>query len=839
MTAASGKPASRAESSRTVPAPPTNQGYSLIAGAISMALYAAAPHAQAQQVSAQQSKDDLTLEEVVVTATLRRTSVQDVPQSITVIGTDQIEKSGFKEMGDYLKALPSVTLAQLQPGRNDIIFRGVATDTEDFYGDAQAGVYLDDQPITTNATQVSPYLVDIERVEALPGPQGTLFGSSAETGVLRIITSKPDFKGFSGQYSVTGTSTRGGAGSYEADGHLNIPLIDNKLSARLVGFYSDSGGWIDNVAGPDLATAACSGPSSPSPYCTLPYPGHYSTAKPNFNEWKVSGGRLAALWKVSDRADVLFNVTAQNDQTHGDWLSDPYLGDAKITRFIEGMRHDNWWQSAVTVTADLGFAELKSASAYFARHMTYLTDNMTYEQFKAAYYGSDAYGAPKYNRYDTRLTSDNSFTTSTIFNDQWQYRFSQELRLTSKGTSRLQWIGGLFFERVHDNWVYGTDNSQFMNTYGWQAAQAMACDPATVGAICPLPPTTIVYIDYFDRVVKQTAAFGELSYKLADPWTVTVGGRWFKYDRSVNQSYEIPLGIPVGPASDNAKAGSDSARLFKVGTQYKYNKDGMLYALFSQGYRLGGYNSARAAASGTVPLKYKPDKLANLEFGLKSQWLDRRLTLNVSAFLMKWNDIQLESRHAGDTPGSSQWWIRGTINGGTAETKGIEISGAARATRHLSLDFNLTAANPKLTEDVHYPNGDVVAAGTMMVGAPKFKASLGMEYTFPWKPMGGDLWARFEYSHQSYEYQSLARAEEHGLRGRVQPWDFGKFLLGLDLPSKTELSLKVDNVWNSRGSNWISLGEEDNADVFGDPRYHNLQARFRPQNISLTLRKNF
>ncbi len=228
-------------------------GYSMLASAISMALYAATPQAYAAQPTAQQSKDDLTLEEVVVTATLRRTSVQDVPQSITVIGTEQIEKSGFKEMGDYLKALPSVTLAQLEPGRNNIIFRGVSTDSEDFYGDAQAGVYLDDQPITTNATQVSPYLVDIERVEALPGPQGTLFGSSAETGVLRIITNKPDFKGVSGQYSLSGTSTRGGAASYEADGHLNIPLIDNKLSARVVAFYADNGGWIDNVLGPDLA----------------------------------------------------------------------------------------------------------------------------------------------------------------------------------------------------------------------------------------------------------------------------------------------------------------------------------------------------------------------------------------------------------------------------------------------------------------------------------------------------------------------------------------------------------------------------------------------------------
>ncbi len=789
----------------------------MVAAAITAALYAA-PHANAQQASTQQAKSDLTLEEIVVTATMRKTNVQDVPQSIIVLGTEQIERSGYKEMGDYIKALPSITLSQLQPGRNDIVFRGVATDTEDFYGDAQAGVYLDDQPITTNATQVSPYLVDIERVEALPGPQGTLFGSSAETGVLRIITNKPDYKGFSGQYSVTGFATKGGSDSYEVDGHLNIPLIDDKLAARAVAFYSKEGGWIDNVLGQDLAHHLTNA----------------SAAKDNFNVWQVSGGRLALLWTVNDRASVLFNHTIQNDNTHGDWLSDPYLGDAKITRFVEGSRHDNWWQDAVTVDVDLGFAELKSATAYFQRHMTYETDNMTYEQYKAKYYGS-YYGTPKSNIYDTRLLSDDSYTTSTTFNDQWQYRFSQELRLTSKGTSRLQWIGGLFFERVHDNWYYGTDNQQFLNTYAWPAAQTVACDGSFPGSMCPLQPTTTVYAQWFDRVVKQTAVFGELSYRLTDAWTVTGGARWFKYNRTINQNYDQPLGVLVNALGENQRNGNDSATLFKLGTQYKFNKDVMAYALFSQGFRLGGQNSQRAASSGLIPLKYGPDKLLNYELGLKSQWFDKRLTLNISAFLMRWNDIQLESTHAGGEP----WWVHGTINGGTAETKGIEISAAAKLSRHVKIDFNLTGADPKLTEDVHYPDGDVLPAGTQMVGAPKFKANAGIEYDFGWKPFGGELWTRFDYSHQSYEYQSLTRASEGGQRGRVQPWNFGKFQVGITLPSETEISLKVDNVWDSKGSNWISTGEESYATLFNDPRYQELQARFRPRNIGLTIRKKF
>ena len=837
MKAAGNKPYGDARpKTRQPPANRGTAGRSMLAAAISAAL-CATPQAYAQQAA-----DSLTLEEIVVTASLRKTNMQDLPQSITVLTTEDIEKAGYKEMGDYIRDLPSVTLSQQQPGRNNIVFRGVSTSAEDFYTDAQAGVYLDDQPITTNATQVSPYLVDIERVEALPGPQGTLFGSSAETGVLRIITNKPDPRGFSGQYSVTGFATQGGAGSYEVDGHLNIPLIDNKLTARIVGFYSEEGGWIDNVYGQDLAQGL----------------NNADAVKSNSNKWTVSGMRLAALWTVNDKADVLFNMTTQNDTTKGDWLSDPYLGDAKITRFIENSRHDNWYQAAMTVTADLGFAEFKSASAYFKRHMTYTTDNMTYEQYKTKVYGSyyavpgtQENGVPAYNIYNTRLLSDNSFTTSTTFNDQWQYRFSQEFRLTSKGTSRLQWLGGLFYERVHDNWWYGTENLQFTNTYAWPVAQSSACYYQSLGynVQCPLPATNIIYGDTFDRVVKQVAVFGEVSYKLTDNWTVIGGGRWFRYDRDVSQSYQVPQGIPVGlGAGSGSSSGNESATLGKFSLQYRFNPDVMGYFLFSQGYRLGGFNSQRAAASGAVPSQYQPDKLNNYEAGIKSQWLDHRITLNASLFLERWTDIQLNSSTSGASGGA--WWKRGTINGGSAENAGLELSGAARASKQVSFNFSMTVANPHLTDPVVYPNGNYIPAGTQLVGAPDFKAAAGVEYAFDWKPAGGDLWARFDYSYQSSVYQSLYYASaayqnavnDAGIPpnwGRIEPWRFAKFQLGASLPNKLDVTLTLNNVFNSKGANWVTTAEGWYSGQFGDPRYKNMQAQFRPQSIGLTIRKGF
>ena len=343
---------------------------------------------------------------------------------------------------------------------------------------------------------------------------------------------------------------------------------------------------------------------------------------------------------------MLFNVTQQNDQTHGDWSNDPYLGDAKITRFIINSRHDNWWQTAATVTADLGFAEFKSATAYFQRHMTYTEDNMTYEQYKAKYYGSyasytggpTAIGAPRYNIYDTRRKSDGSFTTSTMFNDQHQYRFSQEFRLTSKGTGKWQWLAGLFYEHV-------TRQLDLRRRRTWISCRPMPGDAANALAKdyhdqgynvkYPLDPTTIIYQQWFNRAVTQIAAFGEITYNITEPWSVTGGGRWFQYKRETAQTYQVPYGLPVAAGDayvPNTSSGTDSATLYKLATQYKFTHDVMGYFLFSQGYRLGGENTERAAATGIVPLHYNPDKLNNFELGMKSQWLNKRITLNADLF---------------------------------------------------------------------------------------------------------------------------------------------------------------------------------------------------------------
>ena len=196
-------------------------------------------------------QDADTIEEVIVTATRRSENLQEVPQSVTALTTDFIEKQALTNLSDLAGALPSLNIVSTWPGQNSIIIRGITTGSSQYRIDSQVSVYLDEQPMTSITQQADVRLIDIERVELLPGPQGTLFGSSAQAGTLHYVTNKPDVSGFSSQIDLEGGTTKGGSQSYDVSGWVNIPVSDN-FALRAVGFWSKEGGCVDNVLGPTL-----------------------------------------------------------------------------------------------------------------------------------------------------------------------------------------------------------------------------------------------------------------------------------------------------------------------------------------------------------------------------------------------------------------------------------------------------------------------------------------------------------------------------------------------------------------------------------------------------------
>lgn len=789
-------------------------GFRPLTAAILVALY------PAQFVVAQSpdAESDGVLEEVIVTATYRAMNLQDLPQSIQAFTTDDIIRNNFSDFQDIANAIPSLTIVAVQPGRNSVKFRGLSTGTQEFYTDSAVGVYLDETPLTLNSQQVWPAMVDIERVESLPGPQGTLFGASSQGGTLRMITNKPNYETFSGEVYGNYYATKGGSGSWEVNGHLNIPLIKDTLALRVVAYTKEEGGWIDNVPGETFV--------QPDPRF-ITRGNNATVVEDDQNKYQLTGARVAALWDINEDWQTILSFITEKNEGNGFWGEDPTLADNEIIRFFDDYYNDDWWNASLVLTGDLGFATLTSASTYLDRTIVYESDNMIYEQWNDAYFGVN------YPLYD------GEYTFGTNLNDQAQDRFAQELRLTSSTDSRLQWMAGAFYEDTNDGWLFGATNPDLMETTAWEFANYLACYYENLGydVDCPLPPTTLSYAQYYDRTVKQLAFFGEVSYDLTDKWSATVGLRWFQFKRDDFHQYFFPQGLPAYGGLDSngayTSASKDSGTAPKFSTQYAFDDDKMVYFLYSEGYRLGGQNSLRAANTGRVPLVYQPDYLKNYEVGLKSEWRDDTLQLNVTLFYMDYSNYQIND---GNIDGI--WWLRGTVNANSVENKGVEIFSVWQVTDALRFEAAYYHGKFESTSRFEFQNGDVMEPGDTLPNSPPDKYRLAVDYTLPFHPFGGDMWVRFDYSHSAGSYIALTAAVNELPDGVIPAWYTANLQLGMKLPSDWELTFFVNNLTNEEVINSFAYNYYA-SDWFGVDTWRLIEFTQRPRHYGLSIRKQF
>ena len=521
----------------------------------------------ANPAAAQESEESSkALDEITVTATRRELNLQDVAQSITAFSSQDIADMGVRSMADYIKAMPSVALTETKPGVTSLSIRGISGGAFEYRLQDQTTIYLDEQAMTTSAQNISVRPIDMERIEVLPGPQGTLFGSSSQTGTLRLITNKPQFNEFSGMFQADFGTTTGGAESYDVSGVLNMPLVDDKFAIRAVGYSTLDGGWVDNVLGSS-------------------YSGNFDNAdvvEDDYNEYETDGGRISALWQMSENWDVLFNVMTEANESRGEWETDPSLGGTRIVRFFEDFKEDDWTSVGLTLSGDLGFANLSVTGQYMDRDFAYEWDNNAYTQRKDRVYGGaylrtyeacyaqyqgGYYGAYYYcayagyyagYTYAPRYYTNYSF--STIVNEQEQEREQVEVRLTSQGDGKLQWMIGGYWEEIYDTWFYYTDMPNHTNTTAWATAQAYAAYYKYVAGYSdvqyPLPDTTYHYAQTMERTNTQLAIFGEIDYDFTDKTRGTVGVRWAENEREEYDQYEWPVGLPAvgGYGSDGVYA---------------------------------------------------------------------------------------------------------------------------------------------------------------------------------------------------------------------------------------------------------------------------------------------
>jgi len=337
---------------------------------------------------------------------------------------------------------------------------------------------------------------------------------------------------------------------------------------------------------------------------------------------------------------------------------------------------------------------------------------------------------------------------------------------------------------------------------------------------------------------------------------VTGGARWFEYDRhEVDISY-VPAGMPVwdpdaGPIDPDdgeptgqfvggriESSGTDSDTVFKFATQYKIDDDRMVYLLYSEGFRLGGNNAARAAATGLVPLEFKPDKLANYEAGLKSTWFEDQVQLNVSAFYMKWTDFQINS----DGPGEAPFWVRGIFNGNDAEQKGVEINGVWNVTPNFVLEGSVTLADPEFTEETLLPGEDPedphIVKGTPLPLSPERKYWVSAEYTLPnFMSWDGDLWTRWSYNYQSDTWKDIDAAVARDPDQNIPSWSTSNLQFGFSHNSGWEAALIVRNLFDEKSVNWLSSANY--GEFFGDPRYRFIRTLQQPRTVSLSFTKKW
>jgi outer membrane receptor protein involved in Fe transport len=337
-----------------------------------------------------------------------------------------------------------------------------------------------------------------------------------------------------------------------------------------------------------------------------------------------------------------------------------------------------------------------------------------------------------------------------------------------------------------------------------------------------------------------------VTYDLTEKWSVTGGARWFEYDRQEVELSFVPEGLPSwDPETQTTtggrieSSGTDSDTVFKFGTQYKFDDDRMVYFIYSEGFRLGGQNAARAAATGLIEPTYKPDKLENYEIGLKSTWLDDRLQFNFSAFLMEWKDFQLNV-------GTDIYWARGIFNGNDAEQQGIESDFIWNVTPNFVLEGSVFLGDPEFSEETVLPSfdpddpqpDDVIQAGTPLPLSPERKYHVAAEYTIPsFVGWNGDLWTRLSYSYQSDTWKDLDAAIERDPTQNIPSWWTSDLQLGFSHNNGWDATLIIRNLFDEKGINWLSAS--DWGTTFNDPRFNYVRTLQQPRTISLAFSKKW
>ncbi|MBI3677862.1 MAG: TonB-dependent receptor [Proteobacteria bacterium] len=733
------------------------------------------------------------LEVVTVTAEKREENLQRVPMNVQAITSEKLSDLHLTDFTDFVKYMPSVNYAVSGQGSNggpgfaNITMRGIASDQNGNHSGPlpTVGVYLDEQPITTIGGTLDVPTYDVERVEALSGPQGTLYGASSESGTIRIITNKPDASAFDAAYEAEINSVNHGGVGYKVDGHVNIPLRDN-IAVRLVAWDEHDAGWIDNVKGtrtfPGDPTGAASNPPVLVPPVTI---SNASRAKNNYNTVDKIGARLALGIELDNNWTITPVITAQSEHSDGVFAyakDGPYgynrpLKDFQVLHFFPEFVKDKWYQAALTVTGKIANLDVVYSGGYMARTIDSEADYTDY-----TFWYQNVY--PSYDQYFV----DNSGTpvdpSQYIVGHDYFTKQSHELRLSTSKDNRLRAVAGVFYE----------DQTHYI-LQDYKIAGNIA-DSGPFNATVTGWPHTWWLTDEL-REDRDFALFGEASFDITSNLTLTGGIRYFTANNSLKgffgfHSYEsrcfAPTSVDRGPCTDLRARVRESGETHKVNLTWQIDDDRMVYATYSTGFRPGGVNR-RTDIPGVGP--YTSDTLDNYEVGWKTSWNDNRLRFNGALYWENWNKFQF--------PFLGPNSVTIIANAGQATVKGMETQITWLPIDSLTLSGSAAYNDANLASD--YCGGDCAThsvkapKGTQLPITPKWKLNATARYEFP---VADNIQGHLQGSvqHQSETWADLRKAER-ALLGPSRASTTFDFIAGIDRDN-WQIDLSVLNVFDTK-----------------------------------------
>jgi outer membrane receptor protein involved in Fe transport len=669
------------------------------------------------------------LQEIVVTATRHEENLSKVPISITALSQDAMDARGIKDILDVARFTPGLNIDN--SGTNNISIRGIASTG----GAGTTGIYLDDTPIQMralafNPDEALPKSFDIDRVEVLRGPQGTLFGAGSEGGTVRYITAQPSLTQTTFYSRDEVSYTQGGTPSYEAGIAAGGPIVDGLFGARLTVWYRRDGGYIDRI---DPVTLA--------------------TDQKNANFDQTSLMRLAFLWAPTDQVKITPSIYYQDRYRNDVESYWPLYSDPSHDRYVSAdptqrSAPDRFYLPAVKIDGDLGFAHLISNTSFFHRKEETGYDGTLYN---LGFYQQEVFGGPAnylapglYPLLDgngVHLPPGATNYRSPASVDNLQENFAQEIRLQSADTGALSWTTGIFFglnkqnytEQIHDPLL----NELSLAVTGLPYTSWFVDPNGNPVLYDPRFPNDSYFLQTFSED-KQLAWFGEGTYSFTDQWKATVGARYSMTKFSFNTLTGGPqLYLPPQTGSGDKKEDSLTP---KFSLSFQEDPHNLYYFTYAKGFRPGGANNPVPAAAcatdfqnfgiANAPQTFNSDTVDSFEVGAKNN-LDNRVKLASSVYYIRWNNIQQTV-----VPPICQ--ISFITNLGKAVAKGLDLQADFAITDSLTAELSAGYTDARYTQDSRLSPAEaspIVSSGDAIVGqsgqpAPPVTVSLGLSYKF-------------------------------------------------------------------------------------------------------------